>query len=362
MRNIIPLLFIALFLSCSPKYQLDFSRPVKPIELPADEAAHYSCQMEWWYYTGHLFADDGNEYGFEVTFFKRMMNEDHAPGCLSFIPLYWFQDVGMVGHFAISDLKKNEFVSKDLPNVFRSWRADPDILHVGINGWLARSVDGAHIVKADMHGYQIDVKLKPLKPPALNGPDGIVGKGGDNANYYYSYTSLAAEGFLTVDGKKKLVRGKAWMDHEFGTMRLVKTQKGWDWFSIQLDNNTELMIYLLRDKNDIVTESGGTFVSENGGTRWLKLTDFELKSTKTWLSSKTGTIYPSEWEITVKPLNMKLHVVPLMDAQELDIYPVTYWEGAVSIDGSYAGKAVKGRGYIELVGYSKESSFKDVKL
>ena len=40
------------------------------------------------------------------------------------------------------------------------------------------------------------------------------------------------------------------MDHEFGPMGLFKSQIGWDWFSIQLDNNTELMIYLVKNNGD----------------------------------------------------------------------------------------------------------------
>ena len=32
------------------------------------------------------------------------------------------------------------------------------------------------------------------------------------------------------------VDGASWMDHEFGSSFLEKSQAGWDWFSMQLDD------------------------------------------------------------------------------------------------------------------------------
>ena len=43
--------------------------------------------------------------------------------------------------------------------------------------------------------------------------------------------------------------GTSWMDHEFSSNQLNDNLVGWDWFSIKLNNQTELMLYQLRDKN-----------------------------------------------------------------------------------------------------------------
>ena len=40
-----------------------------PVELPRDDAPHDRL-TEWWYYTGHLAADDGSRYGFEFVVFR----------------------------------------------------------------------------------------------------------------------------------------------------------------------------------------------------------------------------------------------------------------------------------------------------
>src|SRR5918992_485433 len=41
-----------------------------PVEFPRDEGPH-PVPIEWWYFTGHLFTEDGDRYGFEVVVFKR---------------------------------------------------------------------------------------------------------------------------------------------------------------------------------------------------------------------------------------------------------------------------------------------------
>ena len=63
---------------------------------------------------------------------------------------------------------------------------------------------------------------------------------------------MRAEGELARAGEVRGVRGSAWFDHEFGSNVLSAQQTGWDWFSLQLDDGRELMIFQLRLK------SGGT--------------------------------------------------------------------------------------------------------
>jgi predicted secreted hydrolase len=362
MRRVIPVLLLILtqIVSCTPKYIIDHSRPSRPVNLPNDDAAHYTSQTEWWYYTGHLQAEDGTEYGFEVTFFKRLTSEDRAPGCFLNVPGHWIKEVGMLGHFAVTDLEQKKFHAAQIHNLAKRWKADPDRYHVYINGWSVEAKDGAHHLKAAMSKYSVDLKLTPTKPPALNGPNGILEKG-VNANYYYSYTNIKVEGTIKANGIIKSVKGKAWMDHEFGPMGLLNSQVGWDWYSIQLDNNTELMLYMVKHNESVVAQSGGTYVFADGKTRWLKLTDIEIKATDTWMSPKTKAVYPAGWVITVIPLNLRLLVKPIMAEQELTLKPVTYWEGAATVTGTSSGKPVSGKGYVELVGYDKKSSFGTIK-
>ncbi len=67
------------------------------------------------------------------------------------------------------------------------------------------------------------------------------------------------------------------MDHEWFTEQLASDQVGWDWFSVQLDNNTELMLFELRRKDGSIDPySSGTFIDEKGVAKHLRREDFSL--------------------------------------------------------------------------------------
>ena len=88
----------------------------------------------------------------------------------------------------------------------------------------------------------------------------LLGACGDHFRLPHSFTRLQTSGTVTVGGERIPVRGTAWMDHEFGTAPLEGDLTGSDWFSVQLKNNTELMIFLLRDRQGGYNpSSSGTF-------------------------------------------------------------------------------------------------------
>jgi predicted secreted hydrolase len=355
MRKIYVLgLAVILLSACAPRYTLNHDYPKEPISFPRDEAAHYFAQTEWWYYTGHIFDEDMNEYGFELTFFKRITNDDKSP--IFKFPAYWVKDVGMVGHFAITDVNGDSFRYDQKTNLCSKWKAAPDHYDVSIGSWSAGEDDGVHELKAEMNGYEISLMLKPQKRPVPNGPGGIVPKGGGNGNYYYSITRIDVDGTLKADGRSHNVHGIAWMDHEYGTMKVAPGRKGWDWFSLQLNDGTDIMIYMIRDNSQVVRESGGTVVNASGDYKWMSLSDIEVKNLSTWHSENTGIDYPSQWEVYIKPLDLKLSVIPVINDQEMRLAPIYYWEGAVDVTGQMAGGPVSGKGYVELVGYSKKKT------
>ncbi|MEA2102935.1 MAG: lipocalin family protein [Thermodesulfobacteriota bacterium] len=348
---------------CAPRYTLNHALPEIPISLPADSAAHYTAQTEWWYYTGHFYTPDNKRYGFELTFFKRITNDDHTPWWLGRVPAYWIKDVGMLGHFAITDMDGNRFVSSEIHNFYHGWDADSAHYHVSVGPYSAQGQDdGAHLLCAGTNGYEIELMLVPQKAAVMHGPGGIVKKGEGNANHYYSYTRMSVQGTLKKEKDTSPVKGQAWMDHEYGTMNLIGSQKGWDWFGLQMDDKSELMIYLIREHDMIINTSGGTYVYPDGHTLWLRPSDISVRTSRTWQSKKTGTIYPAGWEITITPLDLYLEVQPVMLGQEMSLHPVSYWEGAVDIQGQSGGIKVSGQGYVELVGYDKDASFDKLKM
>jgi predicted secreted hydrolase len=143
------------------------------------------------------------------------------------------------------------------------------------------------------------------------------------------------------------------MDHEFSTSALSAGQVGWNWFAIQLDNGSELMLFTLqREDGELDPFNGGTIIEPNGATRMLSPADFQVEIRETWRSPHSGAEYPSEWVITILNEEIQLSIKPLMPDQELNTF-ITYWEGAVEIQGEWNGVPVNGFGYVELTGYAK---------
>jgi predicted secreted hydrolase len=151
------------------------------------------------------------------------------------------------------------------------------------------------------------------------------------------------------------------MDHEFFTHQLESDQIGWDWFSVQLADDTELMLFRIRRKDGSVDPfSAATFVGSRGQSTHLRSTDFSLQpSGATWTSSITKATYPVQWRIAMPKLGLEMEVKVQLESQELTggaargTLTPSYWEGAVTYDGSRTGVKIQGVGYLEMTGYDR---------
>jgi predicted secreted hydrolase len=333
---------------------LDF-RSVVPgyrFQFPRDHFDHPDFRTEWWYYTGNLRAQDGHRYGFELVFFRQAQRTPQTRAGDN--PSTWQVDDLYLAHLALTDIDGKHFRYYRRLN-----RAGPGIAGISFgeqriwNGnWQAKwdSGAGAQTLIAVAEDIRLDLRLTPGKPPVVNGENGVSQKaeGTGIASYYVSFPRLAVEG--TVNGTA--VSGLAWMDHEWFTGQLASNQAGWDWFSIQLDNDTDLMLFQLRRMDGAIDPySAGTLIDRDGHATHLKRTDFDLQPIEFWRSPKTGARYPVRWRISVPSLNLSLDCAATVPQQELaapELQGTTYWEGAVTYSGSAAGA-----GYLEMTGYDK---------
>lgn len=148
------------------------------------------------------------------------------------------------------------------------------------------------------------------------------------------------------------------MDHEFGTSFLEKEQVGWDWFSLQFEDGSELMLFQLRRSDGMLDRhSSGTWIADGRGTH-LGAGDFRLRPGEIWRSEVSGARYSVSWEIEVPTLDLRLRLSTRVQNQELRTERssgVTYWEGAVEAEGTRAGRPVRGRGYLEMTGYAGQA-------
>ncbi|MFA5910848.1 MAG: lipocalin-like domain-containing protein [Vicinamibacterales bacterium] len=321
---------------------------------PRDHASHPDYKIEWWYYTGNVKANDGRRFGYQVTFFR--VGIDAAPSN----PSKWaIRDLFMT-HLAISDpsgrrYRYAEKLTRGGPGLAG---AAVDRYQVWNDDWTASLNDrGQHVLKANNPKVGLELTLDEGKAPAINGIDGISQKGAEagNASHYYSLTRMPTRGTLVVDGQRFEVTGDSWMDHEFGTSFLEPGQRGWDWLSIQLSDNRELMIYQLRRADGSRDpRSSGTLVGSDGKTTHLGVNQFSLTPGRATFKSKNGAVYPTEWSIAIPSEKLDLKVTTPLNDQELALERstgVAYWEGAIDVSGTRAGQPVTGAGYLEMTGY-----------
>jgi predicted secreted hydrolase len=333
-----------------------FARAIAPraFVFPQDHGPHPEFRNEWWYVTGNLDNEDGERFGFELTIFRFALTPS-----VSASKSAWRTNQVYIAHLAVTDADNKRFYvaqrySRGAAGLAGA-QAKP--FRVWIDDWemAGKAEAGTWHLIADDEDFGIDLELRALKAPVLNGIDGLSQKSADpsNASYYYSITRLQTEGSLRIGENDYTVSGLSWLDREWSTSALAADQVGWDWFALQLDDGSELMIYGLRLENGTRDPaSAGTFVSANGVTTHLAYDDVEISVLEEW-SSPEGGSYPSRWLLRVPRFGLELNVTPVISDQEL-FTTVRYWEGAVDVTGEHELRPVEGRGYVELTGYAEE--------
>jgi predicted secreted hydrolase len=329
--------------------------PGRVTSFPRDHAAHPAFQTEWWSYTGHVRTADGEEYGYQLTFFQRRVDD----GSLLSAPSQWSPQHLYTAHFAISDKQRKRLIFAEKSNrpTQGNAGADEERLHVWNDDWHAEVLGPYHHLQAAMEGFAINLILAPEKPPVIHGTHGVFQKGPakGNASHYYSLTRLRTDGYLHVRGVAHAVTGSSWMDHEFGTSQLGPTQVGWELMCLQLDNHSELMVYRLRHEDGrIDVNSGATLVYPDARTERLNKDQLEVVALGQWTSPRSGVVYPQGWEVRAPTAGIQLRITPTFADHELDTKTstrVVYWEGKVLVEGADHGQPVGGVGYVELVGY-----------
>ena len=347
-RAIVSALFLAP-LFAAPGYRQ--AAPGYRFQFPRDHFNHPDFQTEWWYYTGNVRAADGHRYGFELVFFRRGADEQARREAAA-NPSAWRVEDYFMAHLALTDIDQAGFRYYKRANRAGPGLAGADFARGLIwNGnWRAHwdLAAGTQTLSAVAEGIRFDLRLTPAKPPVVHGENGVSRKSWEEgrASYYVSFTRLEVEGKL--NGAK--VTGTAWMDHEWFTNLLAPAERGWDWFSAQFDDGSELMLFQVRRDDGRQPYSAGTVIARDGRSTYLKPGDFSLEPLAYWRSPKTAARYPVRWRITIPRFHLQLECTAGVDGQELagGKDENTYWEGAAAYAGS-----LRGVGYLEMTGYAR---------
>ena len=372
--------------------QSGFYRVEEGISLvfPQDHVAHPGFQNEWWYLTGNL-QDKSNpqhRFGVQFTLFRFALAPKQESNILieaegesksseknsvsvpkAKIPKNpWLEPQIYMAHFAITNAdntnpekgehRAGERFSRQGPGlagarlinleegsnseqVFKIWLAD----------WRMQSHNDKDLfpmtIAASDPDQQMGLQLEASasKPMVLQGNKGVSLKNLEGgASFYYSYPRLSVDGELHWQGQQYAVEGKAWFDHEWSSNSLADYQLGWDWFSLQLDDGSDLMYYRFRNRDGSEGLSHFNLINASGQSLAVKPESIELKVLGHWFGAD-GTRYPSGWQLKVPEKELDLEIQPLIKDQLMDL-SVRYWEGAVQVNGSHQGS-----GYVELSGY-----------
>ncbi|MFP4184040.1 MAG: lipocalin-like domain-containing protein [Halorhodospira sp.] len=324
---------------------------------PWDHGAHPAYRHEWWYTTGNLESEDGRHFGFQVTFFRIAL----APSAAA-RPSAWATRQLWMAHFTVTDTQGERFYhfERFARGALGLAGAEADPFRVWLEDWALEGEPGAGMdqlqATLEAEGVGLDLSLAARKPLILQGDRGYSRKGAEpgNASYYYSLPRLAVEGRVVLPDGAHRVTGSAWIDREWGSSALSEGQAGWDWFSLQLEDGSELMVYHLRQADGRSDpHSAGTWIDASGRKRSLDPEDFELEVLECWRSPDGGARYPIRWRVRYPAEGLDLELRPTLADQELR-GGFRYWEGAVRGEGRRQGAPVRAVGYVEMTGYADE--------
>lgn len=318
--------------------------PGKRFDFPADHGPHFDYRIEWWYLTANLKDQQGKHWGIQWTLFRNSLS---AKPSIS----GWSSNQFWMAHAAISTPEGHLFEERfarggigqagvKIDSQFEAWLDD----------WVWRSENQSlfpALLKFRVADREIIMQLSSNADWVLNGDAGYSQKSEQGqASYYYSQPSIAIKG--SINGEK--LSGTGWLDREWSSQPLAENQRGWDWFSLHLNDGNKLMLYRLRH-DDGDHWLSGSWIDTDGNSRHLnsdaiRLSEKSRRQIKT--SKEVETTLPLDWQIELPGMNRNFIVKPLYDQQWMATsFP--YWEGVVLVEDEKGERL--GEGYMELTGY-----------
>lgn len=310
-----------------------------PVSLPTDFAPHPDHRLEWWYVTANLKGEDGQDYGIQWTLFRTALwpredtGEPDDPG-----RQIWF------AHAAATSASHHHASER--------WvRGDMKLAGVEgktarIDNWSFSPFSGGHI-RAETRDFRYDLSVTEEGPQVLHGTQGYSEKAASGqASHYVSMPRISVSGSLTLEGEAIPVTGEAWMDREWSSDLLSRTQTGWDWFALSLSDDRKLMVFRVRGTEPKAHYYAGTLIAADNQVTTLGAGDISL--TPVARSRYGNGEIPTQWRVAIASLGLDVMVSALNPVSEMPL-TIPYWEGPVAFTGSHSGT-----GYLEMTGYARE--------
>ena len=311
------------------------SQPYGPpqVDFPQDEGAHPEFGVEWWYLNSNLTDSEGREYTAMVAYFRPPLKI-----------------------ISISDLEAETFY-QEVPPLEELMGATPDYAEGSFDlrwddsdRWYRTDPESlSYHLEANGTDISLNLDLVSEKAPLMVGGDGLI-EWTEGTTYYYSLTRLQVEGQIEVAGRAIDVEGIGWMDHQWMESR---AEKGWDWFSVQLDNDTEVIFWQIVNPDRSVSSRDLTMIFPDESI--YHTVDLELEMLDSWVSPQTGKEYGILWRLREEARDLDLEIRARYAEQEIRVFEgyehidLDFWEGGTTVSGEFEGATVTGVGYAELV-------------
>ena len=163
---------------------------------------------------------------------------------------------------------------------------------------------------------------------------------------------------VTGNAGSENVTGKAWMDHQWGnTSWLLSSEDqdkilGWDWFGINLDDGSDIIVFILKYAKTNKTIHSLAVQLKNG-TGPVFLSGLHTEPLGYWECPRTRISYPVSWRIDIADLDLSVTFQAMVKNQEIPVSGMarSIWEGIGDVTGTMAGKEISGIARAEFYGY-----------
>ncbi len=350
-----------------------------------DESAHEGCAIEWWFTQGYYEGPRIGKRFFMASAFRHRLDSDGPDLPYSHSLLLSVLDPGKGTQRSLSRIDPNSVdaaerdreditqvnLDKKVLEIYRREVRDygpPSAFHVEKApvrltsspfslSWKDFSIQQS---KRDFtlsftepdEGLRCRFSLVPLRPRIYI--EGI-GEPATSSMPYATYPSMKLKGRVGSE----VVKGQAWFDHQWGksgawlyTNTRRKRLIGWEWFGINLEDGSDLLLIVHRDMKSRRSLSKCAVVRKPG-KRAEVIRDFAIKPLGYWESPATQVIYPISWHIVIPALDADLIFRPLAEDQEVRVFGIgrSVWEGAGRVNGTLGGRPASGDARLELTGY-----------
>lgn len=352
----------------SDRVDLPFSSDVigladTPAVDPERDEVEHTKPVEWWYYVGQVKTREkpgkpSREFGFEFTVVRIGPGfGPHALGYYAYTAMSNIEDEV----YRSAELLDSSDVYKNTDVGIKFEFANPSLLL--LESWVLNTlratekpryrIQTQYMIQDQKGQYSMDLKLDATKPAFLQGDQGIVEFGGIELAYY-TRPRFNVEGDFKFDGVYYQVEeGTAWMDHQWGDVRLG--DRKWKFFGIHLDDGRDVCLIDVVKSDGTPLNRYATLVEADGAVQALDPDLVEISPQgDTWATWG----YPLDHLLKFPEVGLVLRVIAAFEDQRrvvtdsvVTIPELTFWEGACIVRDA-AGDRI-GSAYLELGGYEQ---------